>query len=63
MVCRNVDHHLCCGYGKSQKQFRDESSYSMLGVVEEIIFRGLLFKAIDKDNVKEAIIISAVTFG
>lgn len=37
----------------------------MLGVgfLEEAIFRGLLFKAIAKDNVKEAIIISSVTFG
>ncbi len=37
----------------------------MLGVgfTEEVIFRGLLFKAIAKDNVKAAIIISSVTFG
>lgn len=37
----------------------------MLGVgfLEEVIFRGLLFKAIAKDNLKEAIIISSVTFG
>ena len=36
---------------------------AIAGYVEEIIFRGLLFKAIEKDNVKQAIIISAVTFG
>lgn len=36
---------------------------AIVGYVEEIIFRGLLFKAIEKDNVKQAIIISAVTFG
>lgn len=37
----------------------------MLGVgfVEEILFRGFLFKALEKDNVKTAIIISSVTFG
>lgn len=35
----------------------------LVGYVEEIIFRGLLYKAIEKDNVKQAIIISAVTFG
>ncbi|WP_426348766.1 CPBP family intramembrane glutamic endopeptidase [Alloiococcus sp. CFN-8] len=35
----------------------------LVGYVEEIIFRGLLFKAIEKDSVKKAIIISAVTFG
>ena len=34
-----------------------------VGFVEEILFRGLLFKAIAKDNVKLAIIISSVTFG
>lgn len=36
---------------------------AIVGYVEEIIFRGLLYKAIEKDNVKQAIIISAVTFG
>ena len=37
----------------------------MLGVgfVEEVLFRGFLFKALEKDNVKTAIIISSVTFG
>ena len=34
-----------------------------VGFVEEIIFRGFLFRAIEKDNVKTAIIISSVTFG
>jgi len=34
-----------------------------VGFVEEMIFRGFLFKAIAKDNVKMAIIISSVTFG
>lgn len=33
-----------------------------VGFLEEVIFRGLLFKAIEKDNVKAAIIISSVTF-
>lgn len=36
---------------------------AIVGYVEEIIFRGLLYKAIEKDNMKKAIIISAVTFG
>lgn len=35
----------------------------VVGYVEEIIFRGFLYKAIEKVNVKQAIIISAVTFG
>lgn len=37
----------------------------MLGVgfVEEVIFRGLLFRAMERDNVKTAILVSSVTFG
>lgn len=35
----------------------------IVGYVEEMLFRGLLFKAIEKDSVKQAVIISAVTFG
>lgn len=34
-----------------------------VGFLEEVIFRGLLFTAIAKDNVKSAVIISSVTFG
>lgn len=34
-----------------------------VGFIEEVIFRGFLFKAIAKDNLKSAIIISSVTFG
>ena len=34
-----------------------------VGFLEEVIFRGLLFTAIAKDNAKSAIIISSVTFG
>lgn len=34
-----------------------------VGFLEEIIFRGLLFGAMLKDNVKAAIIVSSVTFG
>ena len=39
--------------------------FSMLcvGFLEEVIFRGLLFEAMKKDNVKSAIIVSSVTFG
>jgi membrane protease YdiL (CAAX protease family) len=32
-------------------------------IAEEVIFRGLLFRAMEKDNVKSAIIVSALTFG
>lgn len=34
-----------------------------VGFLEEIIFRGFLFKALCKDNVKIAIIVSSITFG
>lgn len=34
-----------------------------VGFVEEVIFRGFLFKALAKDNVTSALIISSVTFG
>lgn len=34
-----------------------------VGFLEEIIFRGFLFKAMCKDNLKAAIIVSSVTFG
>lgn len=34
-----------------------------VGFLEEVIFRGLLFTAIAKENLKSAVIISSVTFG
>ena len=34
-----------------------------VGFLEEIIFRGFLFRMMEKDNVKTAIIVSSVTFG
>lgn len=34
-----------------------------VGFLEEVIFRGLLFRAMAKDNVRSAIIVSSVTFG
>ena len=34
-----------------------------VGFIEEVIFRGFLFKMMAKDNLKLAIIVSAVTFG
>ena len=38
-------------------------SMACVGFLEEVIFRGLLFRAMAKDNVRTAIIVSAVTFG
>ena len=34
-----------------------------IGFIEEIIFRGFLFKMMSKDNINSAIIVSSVTFG
>ena len=34
-----------------------------VGFIEEVIFRGFLFKAMAKDNLKSAVIVSSVTFG
>ena len=34
-----------------------------VGFLEEVIFRGLLFRAMEKDNLKTAIVVSALTFG
>ena len=34
-----------------------------VGFLEEVIFRGLLFRAMQKDSVKAAVVVSSVTFG
>lgn len=34
-----------------------------VGFIEEIIFRGFLFKMMAKDNIKSAVIVSSITFG
>ena len=34
-----------------------------VGFLEEILFRGFLFKMMEKDNVKKAILVSSITFG
>lgn len=38
-------------------------SMLFVGFLEEVIFRGFLFKALAKENVKSAMIVSSVTFG
>ena len=38
-------------------------SMCCVGFLEEVIFRGLLFRAMEKDNLKKAIIVSSLTFG
>lgn len=39
------------------------SSMALVGFLEELIFRGFLFRAIEPENHRRALIISAVTFG
>ena len=34
-----------------------------VGFLEEVIFRGLLFRAMEKDGLKTAVVVSALTFG
>ena len=36
---------------------------AVAGYVEEVIFRGFLFRAMEKDHLRSAIIVSAITFG
>ena len=38
-------------------------SMCCVGFLEEIIFRGLLFRAMEKDSLKSAVIVSSLTFG
>ena len=38
-------------------------SMCCVGFLEEVIFRGLLFRAMEKDNLKTAMIVSSLTFG
>lgn len=39
------------------------SAMLCVGFLEEMIFRGLLFEAMRKDNVKAAVVVSSLTFG
>ena len=34
-----------------------------VGFIEEVVFRGFLFKMMAKDNVKSAMLVSSITFG
>ena len=50
-----------------QYGFPDALMYAIsmccVGFLEEVIFRGFLFRAMEKDNLKTAIIVSSLTFG
>lgn len=61
-----ASHNLWYGFGKNFTfgVLLCYISYMLfVGFVEEMLFRGLLFKALAKDNVKLAAAISSVTFG
>lgn len=49
-------------YSPAETALRIVSMFCV-GFLEEVIFRGFLFVAIAKDNIKSAIVISSVTFG
>lgn len=38
-------------------------SMCCVGFLEEVIFRGLLFRAMEKDNLRTAVLVSSLTFG
>ena len=62
MLTANLWNGLTLNYGALETTLY---IFSMLcvGFLEELIFRGLLFEAMRKDNVRSAIIVSSVTFG
>jgi len=52
---------------KTQYGFPEAALYIVsmccVGFLEEVIFRGLLFRAMEKDNLRSAILVSSLTFG
>lgn len=62
MLTANLWYGVTLNYG-----FLESALYILamfcVGFLEEVIFRGLLFNAMLKDNVKAAVIVSSVTFG
>lgn len=58
----NLWNGIAVNYPLTETIFRMVSMLCV-GFLEEVIFRGLLFKAIAKDNTGSAIVISSVTFG
>ena len=62
MLSANLWYGVTLNYGILETVLYVLSMFCV-GFLEEVIFRGLLFEAMKKDNVKVAIIVSAVTFG
>lgn len=62
MSCTNLKNGLAPG-GQLVLSVLMAVNMAAAGYMEEILFRGFLFRAMAKNNVKTAIIVSAVTFG
>ena len=62
MLTANLWHGLAINYSAVESVLY-VLSMLCVGFLEEVIFRGLLFESLKKDNVKVAIVVSSVTFG
>lgn len=62
LSCTNLKNGLCLPASPAVSVLM-MVNLAAAGFVEEIIFRGFLFRAMEKDNLKSAVIVSAVTFG
>jgi len=62
IITSNLWYGIALNYG-ALETFLYIFSMLCVGFLEEMIFRGLLFEAMRKSNVKTAIIVSSVTFG
>lgn len=62
MMTANLWYGVTLNYGALESVLYILSMFCV-GFLEEVIFRGLLFEAMKKDNVKAAVIVSGVTFG
>ena len=62
MMGANLCYGFALNYGAVETLLYVLSMFCV-GFLEEVIFRGLLFRAMEKDNLKSAIIVSSLTFG
>ena len=62
MLSANLWHGVALNYGAPETVLYILTMLCV-GFLEEVIFRGLLFEAMRKDNVKAAVVVSSVTFG
>ena len=62
MLTANIWYGVRINYGALESALYVLSMFTV-GLLEEVIFRGLLFEAMRKDSLKAAVIVSSVTFG